>query len=203
MTFRGSNVRSIGLGGLLAAFALMAIASSANAEGAPFLFSGEPIHPACVHALVMKKGERIPVTSSVSLAGCMVSPRSKGKTTFQDRTISFSDDAVLGGGTFSYRVLSVLDNGLEILGIRRVFPDGTEKVSIAAVDVVARPAVFDGEVVTRLQLEMIGEVWIKDLQLASLRTAGNKVHYQAGIGATRVDRTMDLSSIGRARNRKK
>jgi len=203
MIFRGFNQRTIGMGAVLAALGLLILATPASAEPDAFVFSGKPIHPACVHALVMHKGERLPVTTSVSLQGCMLSPRAKGATTYVDRILTFDDEAVLGGGSFGYIKLSTLENGLEVIGIKRVFPDGTEKVSIAAVDVVPRPGIFDQEVVSRLQLEMIGEVWIKDMQLASLRTVGNIVHYQAGIGSTRVEEKVDLSSIGKARSRKK
>lgn len=203
MIFRGFNERSMGMVGLLAALGLVVVASVANAEPDAFVFSGKPIHPACVHVLAMEKGDKLPVATSVSLQGCMASPRAKAETSYKDRILMFSDDAVLGGGSFGYRKLSTLDNGLEVIGILRIFPDGTEKVSVAAVDVVARPAIFDKQVVQRMQLEMIGEVWIKDMELASLRTAGNIVHFQAGVGGSRVEQTVDLSSIGKARKRKK
>jgi len=203
MTIRRARVRVIRTIGLCGAVGLLLSATTASAEPDAFLFSGKPIHPACVYALVMKEGDRLPVVSSVSLTGCMASDSAKAEPSYQDRVLTFSDDAVLGGGSFGYVMLSTLENGLEILGILRVLPDGTEQVSVAAVDLVERPAIFDGQVVTRMQLEMIGEVRIKDMQLASLRTVGNVVHYQAGIGASRVDRQVDLTGIGKARKKKK
>ena len=60
------------------------------------------------------------------------------------------------------------------------------------------PALIDGGVVDQQVLEMIGEVRIADIQLASLRTAGNRVHFSAGVGPSRVDRSVDLSRIGKA-----
>jgi len=53
-------------------------------------------------------------------------------------------DALLGGGSFGYRVLSRLDNGIFGLAIRRVLPDGSERVSLAAVEIVQRPMILNG-----------------------------------------------------------
>jgi len=184
----------------LAGLALLWIfsAGSAGAASDAFIEGGQPIHPGCVHALMMNTGDSIPVTTSISLLGCARSDRSKPKLIYQGEILAFEDEALLGEGTFGYRHLSTLDNGLFVLGIRRSLPDGSERVSLAAVAIVERPVLRGREVQKQRVLEMVGEVWIKDMQMASLRTMGNVVHYSAGVGATRVDRTVDLSRIGKA-----
>jgi hypothetical protein len=181
---------------------VMSFASIAQADNI-FVFANKAIHPACVHALAMLEGDRMPVTSGVNLEACTSSTRSQSEPVFQDNILTFSDDAVLGGGSFGYRELSTLDNGLFILGMLRISPDGTKRVSLAAVDIVPRPTLFRGIVVNRIMLEMVGEIWIKDIRLASMRTVGNIVHFEAGAGNTRVDETVDLSRIGKARARNK
>ena len=60
---------------LLCACAIVAFAGAAQAKE-EFLYSGEPIHPACVHALAMQQGDAVPVTTAVSLEGCISSERS-------------------------------------------------------------------------------------------------------------------------------
>jgi hypothetical protein len=185
----------IGLGTL--AVAILLGASGSQASDA-FIHQGKMIHPGCVHALAMSTGDAIPVTTAISLLGCERSERSKPKMIHEGDTVGFEDETLLGEGRFTYRHLSTLDNGLFILGIRRSLPDGSEHVSLAAVAIASRPVLRSREVQKQPVLEMIGEVWIKDLQVASLRTSGNVVHYSAGVGASRVDRTVDLSRIGKA-----
>jgi len=60
---------------LLAALLWAALAREADARE-PFLYAGQPVHPACVHALAMHQGDRMPVTTAVSLEGCAASERS-------------------------------------------------------------------------------------------------------------------------------
>jgi len=165
---------------------------------APFIDGQVVVHPACVEVLVMKPGQRVAVVRSVNLAGCRETARTESKIQHDGPIVLFKDDGLLGGGSFGYRHLSTLDNGLFILGVRRVSADGTERVSIAAVGLYNRPQLMDGIVVERIVLEMVGEVWIKDLRLASVSTVGNKVRFSAGIGPTSVDRMVDLSKIGKA-----
>ena len=184
----------LGLFGLLAA-------GSAEAND-PFIHAGDAIHPACVHAIAMQHGDAIPVVTAVSLDGCNASVRTKAKIQRDPErrdVLLFEDEALLGEGTFGYRHLATLDNGIFILGIRRTGPDGDERVSLAAVDVVERPSLANRGVAKRRVLGMIGEVWLKDLDTASLRTAGNVVHYSTGMGNTKVEETIDLSRIARAR----
>ena len=119
---RSSNARrSLAL---LHACAIVAVAGGAQASG-KFLYSGEPIHPGCVRAMAMQRGDAVPVTTAVSLEGCASSERSKAKVRYElDDLAVIEDDALLGGGSFGYRVLNQLDNGMFGLAIRRVLPDG-------------------------------------------------------------------------------
>ena len=173
-------------------------AGSASAR-VPFIVHGEPVHPSCVQALAMQTGDSIPVVSAVSIAGCEASERSKNPIQHKVDIILFEDEALLQGGSFGYRHLSTLSNGLFILGIIRTLPDGEEVVSLAALDLVDRPVLRNGAVVKRKMLEMVGEVWIRDLRLATVRTVGNVLHFSAGVGSRKVDRTVDFSKIGKAR----
>ncbi len=185
------------------AFSLGAVVAGSASAMDPFIFSGKPIHPGCIHALAMADIDAIPVTKSISLEGCMASARSKAEVTLDKKIYMIQDDELLGEGAFGYAQLASLDNGLSILGILHVPADGTERISLAAVDLVERPTLRNGQVFNRLMLEMIGEVRLPNILLASLKTTGNMVHFSAGTGASRVMNTIDLSAIGRARDRKK
>jgi len=150
-------------------------------------------------ALTMDQGDAIPVTTAVSLAGCAASERSKGKVHYEGDLAVIEDDALLGGGSFGYRVLNQLDNGIYGLVVRRVLPDGSERVSLAAVDLVARPMVRHGSIAKLMMIELIGEIWIPDMQLLSFQSIGNKVHFASGVGRERVERTVDFTRIGKMR----
>jgi hypothetical protein len=170
-------------------------------EVTAFAFNDEPIHPGCVDALVMQDGDAIPVTTAISLRGCKASNRSRAAISRNaEGLVSIEDPELIGGGSFGYRHLSTLKNGIFILGIVRTHADGSTRLSIAAVDLVERPMLLRGQVVQQPQLEMIGEVWIKDIEFASLRTIGNVVHFSAGVGPSRTQQSIDLSRIERARN---
>jgi len=164
------------------------------------LYGGRPVHPACVHALAMQQGDAVPVTTAVSLEGCAASKRSKAEVQRDGDVFSFEDDAVLGGGSFGYRELTRLQNGIFGLVIRRTLPDGDERVSLAAVQLVARPMILDGKIIHLDQLELLGEIWIPDMQMLSFRAVGNTVSFTSGAGPDRVERTVDFTRIGRMRN---
>lgn len=181
-----------------AVVAVVATPQGASAR-VPFIVQGEPVHPACVHALAMQSGDSISVVTAVSIPGCEASDRTRNPLQHRGEIIFFEDEALLNGGSFGYRHLSTLSNGLFILGIVRTLPDGEEHVSLAALDLVDRPMLRNGAVVRRKVLEMVGEVWVEDLRLATVRTVGNVVHFSAGVGKTKVDRSVDFSKIGRAR----
>ncbi len=183
---------------LLCAWATVAVANQADASE-PFLYKGEPVHPACVHALVMQHGDAVPVTTAVSLEGCSASERSRSRVQYKGEIASFENEALMGAGSFGYRELVQLDNGIFALGIRRFLPDGKERVSLAAVKIVERPMLRSGMVVNVQLLELLGEVWIRDMQMASFRSVGNVVHFSAGVGRDRIDRTVDLTRIGKMR----
>jgi len=183
----------------LCACAIVAVAGGAHAKE-EFLYSGEPIHPGCVHALAMEQGDAFPVTTAVSLEGCATSERSRAKVRFEsDRLAVIEDDALLGGGSFSYRVLTQLDNGIFGLAIRRVLPGGEERVSLAAVEIVNRPMIRDGSIVRLQLMELLGELWIPHMDLTSFRSAGNRVHFVAGSGPDRIERNVDFTRLGRMR----
>lgn len=177
----------------------MALASSVQAKE-EFLYAGEPIHPGCVHALVMQQGDAVPVTTAVSLEGCSTSERSRAKIRYESDSLAvIEDEALLGAGTFGYRVLNQLDNGIFGIAIRRVLPDGNERVSLAAVALIDRPMIRHGVITPLQQMELLGELWIPDMDLMSFRSVGNRVHFIAGAGPERVERDVDFTRLGRMR----
>lgn len=184
--------------------AVLCAGAGAASAGEAFVFSGQPIHPGCVHAIAMRSGDRIPVTRSVSLEGCMASDRVRADAERDPLTrdlLYIEDEALIGEGGFGYRVLAVLENGVFIVGIRRTDGGGIVRASLAAMDLVERPELRDGQVMQRKVLESIGEVWLASLETMTLRTSGNVVQYVDGLGRERVERTIDLSRIARARRR--
>jgi len=183
---------------LLAGLSIAALAAEAAARS-PFTYAGEPIHPACVHALSMQQGDDLPVTTAVSLEGCATSTRSRSKVQYQGDVVFFEDPELLGGGSFGYREITQLDNGIYGLAIRRVLPDGEERVSLAAVNIVSRPMMQHGHIVTVQMLEMLGELWIPDMEMLSFRSVGNTVHFVAGTGPDKVQRDVDFTRLGKLR----
>jgi hypothetical protein len=184
---------------LLHACAIVAVAGGAEAKDG-FLYSGEPIHPGCVHALAMHRSDAVPVTTAVSLEGCAASERSEAKVRYESDDLAvIEDDALLGGGSFGYRVLNQFDNGIFGLAIRRVFSDGEEGVSLAAVKIVTRPMVRHGQIVQVQLIELLGELWIPDMELMSFRSVGNRVHFVAGVGPEKVERDFDFTRLGELR----
>jgi hypothetical protein len=184
---------------LLCTGAVLASAGTAGAE-ALFLYSGEPVHPGCVHALVMQQGDAVPVTTAVSLEGCASSERSNAKVRYvSDDLATIEDDALLGGGSFGYRVLNRLDNGIYGLAISRILPNGEQRVSLAAVAIVERPMIRHGNIVRLQLLELLGELWIPDMELTSFRAVGNRVQFVAGTGPDKVERDVDFTRLGKMR----
>jgi hypothetical protein len=178
-----------------------ALVLGVGAAGAEETFTdaGRPIHPGCIHALTMHQGDAVPVTTAVSLAGCSTSERSKSEVRYEGDLAVIEDEALLGGGSFGYRVINQLDNGIFGLAVRRVLPDGKERVSLAAVQMVARPMIRHGRLVNLMLVELLGEMWIPDMQLLSFKAVGNKVHFVSGVGPERVERTIDFTRIGKQR----
>ncbi len=183
---------------LLAMGAFVFAVSAADAEEA-FTYADRPIHPGCIHALAMHQGDAVPVTTAVSLAGCATSARSKSEVHYEGDLAVIEDEALLGGGSFGYRVINQLDNGIFGLAIRRVLPDGEERVSLAAVQLVGRPMIRHGSNVRLMLVELLGEMWVPDIQFLSFRSVGNKVHFVSGVGPERVERMIDFTRIGRQR----
>jgi hypothetical protein len=147
----------------------------------------------------MHQGDAVPVTTAVSLEGCSSSERSRSKIRYEGELAVFEDDALLGGGSFGYRELTQLDNGIFGLAIRRILPDGEERVSLAAVKMIERPMIRHGKIVHLLQLELLGELWIPDMSLMSFKSMGNIVHFSAGTGPDRIERRVDFTRLGRMR----
>jgi hypothetical protein len=183
---------------LLVVLAIGALAGEARA-GTPFTYGDQPIHPACVHAVAMQEGDAFPVTTAVSLEGCANSERSRTPVRYEKDLIAFDDETVLGSGSFGYRVITQLDNGIYGLAIRRVYPDGQERVSLAAVKIVTRPMMLHGKIVNLQMLENLGELWVPGMELVSFRSVGNKVHFIAGVGPDRVERDVDFTRLGKMR----
>ena len=165
----------------------------------PVAVADRPIHPGCIHALVMSQGDAVPVTTAVSLEGCANSDRSRSEVQYEGDLVSIADEALLGGGSFGYRVINQLENGIFGLAIRRVLPDGKERVSLAAVQLVARPMIRHGATVRLMLIELLGELWIPEMQLSSFQSIGNKVHFVSGVGTERVERMIDMTRIGKQR----
>ena len=178
--------------------AIAVVAGPAHAQ-APFLWGGKPVHPACIHALAMHQGDAVPVTTAVSLEGCASSERSRSKVRNEGEFAAFEDATLLGGGSFGYLQLTQLDNGIFGLAIRRVFPDGEERVSLAAVKMVQRPMIRRGQIIQVQLIELLGELWIPGMQMLTFRTVGNIVSFSTGVGREKVERTVDLTRLGRMR----
>jgi len=183
---------------LFALGASVLVASAAGAEEA-FTYADRPIHPGCIHALTMHQGDAVPVTTAVSLVGCATSERSKSEVRYEGDLAVIEDEALLGGGSFGYRVINQLDNGIYGLAVRRILPDGQERVSLAAVQLAARPMIRHGNSVQLMMVELLGEMWIPDMQLLSFKSVGNKVHFESGVGPDRIERTIDFTRIGKQR----
>jgi hypothetical protein len=201
MKHHNSNIRSANASwafALVCAFAIATATGEARAQS-KFVYAGEPVHPGCVHALAMRQGDAVPVTTAVSLQGCATSARSKSEISWQDDVTTFEDDTILGGGSFGYRELTQLDNGIFALAILRILPDGKARVSMAAVKMIARPMIRHGQIVNLEMLELLGEMWIPDMQLLSFRSMGNIVHFSAGVGPDRVERNVDFTRLGKLR----
>jgi hypothetical protein len=196
-TQSGSRYTSLALA-FLCATSIAAFASAAHAQS-NLLYGDEPVHPACVHALAMHQGDATPVTTAVSLEGCSSSERSKSRVQHKGEVVFFEDETLLGGGSFGYRELTQLENGIIGLAIVRVLPDGEERVSMAAVTKIARPMIRNGQIVQLEQIELLGELWIPDMQLMSFKSLGNVVHFSAGAGPDRVEREIDFTRLGRMR----
>ena len=96
-------------------------------------------------------------------------------------------------------MINQLDNGIFGLAVRRILPDGEERVSLAAVQLVGRPMIRHGSTVRLMLVELLGEMWIPDMQLLSFQSIGNKVHFVSGVGPDRVERTIDFTRIGKQR----
>ncbi len=186
----------------LHACAIVAVAVAGIAQAnEDFSYGGEPIHPACIHALAMQQGDEAPVTTAVSLEGCASSARSMAKVRYEPGDLAvIEDDALLEGGTFGYRVINQLDNGIFGLIVRRVRPDGQERVSLAAVEIVVRPMIRQGKIVRMRQIELLGELWLPGMELKSFRSMGNRVYFAAGTGRNRVERDVDFTRLGNLRH---
>ncbi len=184
---------------LLLALLGVALAGGAQAKE-EFMYEGKPIHPGCVHALAMQQGDAFPVTAAVSLEGCGKSDRIRAKPHYEDDDLAvIEDEELLGTGSFGYRVISRLDNGIFGLAIRRTFPDGEERVSLAAVQLVERAMIRHGKIVRLQLIELLGEIWLPGMELTSFRAMGNKVHFVSGVGPDRIERNVDFTKLGRLR----
>ncbi len=177
------------------------LASAGGAQGKEnFVYEGKPIHPGCVHALAMQQGDAFPVTAAVVLEGCATSQRSQAKLQYESDDLAVIRDPLLtGDGSFGYRVINQLDNGIFGLVIRRVSASGEESVSLAAVQLVERPMIRQGSLVHLQLIELLGELWLPGMDLTSFRSIGNKVHFVSGVGPDRVERDVDFTRLGKLR----
>jgi hypothetical protein len=206
MTVTFSNSRTTArLGGLAAGVLTMILLTSAtaSAQRGGLYFEGGRVHPACIHALTMQEGDTISVLTAISLPGCAASERTRSEVKFEGEVVYFEDDAILGGGSFGYRELTRLENGMYAIGIRRILADGTKHFSVAAVEIVARPMLRSGMVVRPEMLELVGEARVEISGMASLETAGNVVSFKSGLGPKAVSRTVDFSRVGAERRKRR
>jgi hypothetical protein len=205
MTFASSidDGRSrLGLG-LILGLCMALVLSPKDAEADDFLFKGQTIHPACIHALVTNlEGDSLPVPLAVSLSGCMASSRSSSQIRYEGELIEIKDEALLGDGSFGYRLLSQLTNELFILGIRRVSDDGGRKVSLAVIDIVERPMFRQGAVVQVPAIELVAFLPLPKSQSMNFRRSGNRVQIKVGTGENAMDRTVDLTPLVKARKKR-
>jgi len=201
MTHQRLHIRRSSTSWALALVCTLAITAAAGESRAQsnLMYGGKSVHPACIHALAMRQGDAVPVTTAVSLQGCSSSKRSKSEVRWEKDVASFEDDVILGGGTFGYREITQLDNGIIGLAIRRVLPDGEERVSLAAVKLITRPMIRNGQIVQFQMLELLGEMWIPDMDMLSFRSMGNVVSFSAGVGPDRVERRIDFTRLGKMR----
>ncbi len=182
--------------------AVLACAATPAQAQKGFVWDGELIHPGCVHALAMERGDEVPVVTAVSLEGCAASQRSRAEVTFVDGDVAtIEDEALLGGGSFGYRLLNRLENGIFGLVVRRVRPDGDEQVSLAAVALVTRPMVHRGQIIQVQLMEVLGELWIPEMDFESFRAAKNRVIFSVGSGKARVERDVDFTRLGKMRKK--
>ena len=205
MTFASSidDGRSrLGLG-LILGLCMALVLSPKAAEADDFLFKGQTIHPACIHALVTNlEGDSLPVPLAVSLSGCMASSRSSSQIRYEGELIEIKDEALLGDGSFGYQLLSQLTNELFILGIRRVSDDGGRKVSLAVIDIVERPMFRQGAVVQVPAIELVAFLPLPKSQSMNFRRSGNLVQIKVGTGENAMDRTVDLTPLVKARKKR-
>jgi len=198
----GSSIkdgRSRLLLGLLSGLCLMWTLAPGAAQADDFLFKAKPIHPACVHALVTNlEGDPLPVPLVVSLAGCMASPRAEIPIRYEGEAIEIQDETLLGDETFGYRVLSQLTDELFIVGVRRMSPDGTNRISLAVIDIVERPMFSLGAVMQVPALELMALVPLPKSQTMNFRRSGNLVQIKVGTGPNAMDRTVDLTPLVKA-----
>jgi len=159
----------------------------------PLSFEDKPIHPACIRALAMKKGDILPVTNTVDLEGCMANPSSQTAPQVKEGIHTILLDEAQGGGSFSYRILGTLDNGIRIVGIGRVAADGSRAISVAGIDLVVERALRHGEMVKRQFLKLVFDRWVEDFTHGQVQVVGNSVRFVVRSGTSKVDRVVDLS----------
>ena len=178
--------------------ALLLISGAAHAED--LFHNDKAIHPACLEALTRAtEGEKFPVTLAVSLLGCEASSRSEIPVRRAEGISTIEDEALLGGEAFSYHALGQLNNGIYAVAVRRTSPDGAERISLAAIDIVARPMLVSGQIITVPMLELLARVSLPEAEFKSFRKVDNTVQVRAGPGARAIDRTVDLTALGKAR----
>lgn len=201
------NSIDFGRSGLLSVLAMglgLGLTLSADiAEADDFRFKGNPIHPACVHALVTNhEGDPLPVPLSVSLAGCTASPRASIEIRYEGEIVEIKDEAMLGNGAFAYRVMSQLTDELFVIGLRWTDDDGGRKVSLAVIDIVERPMFRAGDVSQVPALELLALVPLPNSQTMNFRRSGNLVQIKGGTGPNAMDRTVDLTPLVKARKKR-
>ena len=202
MIFGTQCIERRGMRRLLPSLALI-VCTSMFSGGAwaknSLLFNNEPVHPACLYDLVTQaEGDRLPITLAVSLAGCGASARGALAVTEKDEAITIADEKLIGPGNFAYRPLSRLENGIYAIGVRRIDGEGKSKVSLAAVTISERPMIRNGMVIQVPTLELLGLLPLPDSDLKSFRRVGNKVQVRVGAGPNAMDRSVDLTELGKA-----
>ena len=152
-----------------------------------------------MHALVTNlEGDPLPVPLGVSLAGCMASSRAEIPIRYEGEAIEIHDETLLGGATFSYRVMSQLTDELFIVGVRQTSAEGTNKISLAVIDIVERLMFGNGAVMQVPALDLLALVPLPKSQTMNFRRSGNRVQIKVGTGPNAMDRTVDLTPLVKA-----
>jgi len=156
--------------------------------GADFLYRGEPIHPGCVWLMLTCIWDPLPCVAAVDVAGCQKSNRFSVRRTqngwvkwtdesdrLHDGWVEWKDESEFGTGSFAYKHLGVLRNGIHVL--LTAWTGGGSGVFYNLLFVRAKESrVFEEEGVrNQVLLVCVGQYGIGDRFEGKVRLEGDKV----------------------------